>query len=111
MSDKLKDLRAGDRARVEIEVTIDEFDDGRVLVATATGWLAAIPHTVLEHRTSRIVKIEPPLRVGDRVKYKDGSTAGVRTVKAIHDEFAWIVNDFGPRTELLSELVRVEESQ
>ena len=91
--DKLAGIKPGDRVRVTFEGVLKDRspDTTIVMVETDQGvsdacvWMSA-------RATFQIERIEPPLKVGDRVRI-DGEEIG--KVLAVSDGLAWVRSDSG----------------
>lgn len=82
--DKLEDLREGDRLRVTTYMTYSGPDTIQYL--TLSDMVKYDPDCQIE-------RIEPPLKVGDRVEWDGPSCESSGCVMAIADGFAMIMKD------------------
>lgn len=102
-----KDIKAGERWKVEIEVVVerDGIDrDGDCLVRGLYTHLDSTGFVSSKHFVS---KVEEPIAVGDRVRHTTHSTG---EVLFLYEEYAFIRwNDSQPTTALIRNLERIND--
>lgn len=110
MTDRLQGIKPGDRVRVTFDARVMKTyaNDGVMLaiegVDPTTTCLPYSPSEVASP-TFQIERIEPPLKVGDRVRHK----GEVGVIVAMSRGFAWVEWSItpSPMTILLSDLERI----
>lgn len=89
MSDKLAGIAPGDRVRVTIEGVAKHTDQGTVSVYTEAG--SPVVYATADEVDSpafQIERIEPPLKVGDRIAFKVNGSVGV--LLGVNEQKAWV---------------------
>jgi len=95
-------FRKGDKVRFEgVVVQSQESGAGGVTLVqqgTSTGiWF--------NNHTLELVERAPPIKVGDQVSFRTGTTIPYKVI-AIHRDWAWLSTELGtPYSALISELV------
>lgn len=110
MTDKLEGIKPGDRVRVTFEANVVRLEDDGAwlnrdgLIRECEDWWGPL---ATSSPTFQIERIEPPLKVGDRVECIDGRQKGY--IIAIDGNLAWLhMNRSGARwTRSLSDLERI----
>lgn len=99
-------FKKGDRLRVEFEAEVVEVDNDGDLWFAASNPIAQGLFSTTMQSLAQIERIEPPLKVGDRVHSNPGHRPG--TVMGIDGEAAWVRHDAGAyQTFHLSDLERI----
>ena len=93
MTDKLEGIKPGDRVRVTFEGVV-EVAKGHLRVCVAQGTSMVAYDNEMAQDTFQIERIEPPLKVGDRVKIPFDSRPYI--VRTLAEGFAWVYDERWP---------------